>query len=89
MIDGNVIISNELGLHARAASKLVKIASKYESETQLSLNEVTANCKSIMGLMMLGGIKGSCLHLSANGADESQAYDAVKNLIENKFDEAY
>ncbi len=89
MIKKNVIIPNKLGLHARAASKLVSLASKYESETQIIISEsgVLANCKSIMGIMMLGAAKGTKITVTASGVDAQSALNSIVGLIENKFGE--
>jgi len=88
MLKEEIELINELGLHARAASKLVTIASKYESETRLVLsNGVGANCKSIMGLMMLAASCGTLMTLYSEGEDEPQALEAINALIQNKFGE--
>jgi phosphocarrier protein len=89
MIECKTIISNKLGLHARAASKLVSLASKYESETQIIVSDtgVLANCKSIMGIMMLGAAKGTNVTITASGVDAQTALKKVVGLIEDKFGE--
>jgi len=88
MLKENIEIINELGLHARAASKLVSLASKYGSETKLILsNGLAANCKSIMGLMMLAASCGTVVVLCSEGEDDVQAFEAIKTLIQNKFGE--
>jgi phosphocarrier protein HPr len=89
MIQDELIIQNKLGIHARAASKMVSLASKYESETTLLVvsSGMEANCKSIMGLMILSVSYGEQVRLSASGADELEAIDNVRGLINNKFGE--
>jgi phosphocarrier protein len=88
MLSETVIIVNKLGLHARASIKLVNLASRFISESQLSKGSKTADCKSIMGIMMLGASKGTELNLSVNGPDEVEALAQIKALIANRFDEA-
>ena len=88
MICETVEIINKLGLHARAASKFVKLAMQFESDISLKKGERSANGKSVMGVMMLAASKGTILELNVAGSDESEAYSALTALIENKFDEA-
>ena len=88
MLKEKIEIINELGLHARAASKLVTLASKYGSETRLVLsNGLSANCKSIMGLMMLAASCGTLVTIYSDGEDERQALEAINALVQNKFGE--
>lgn len=88
MIREKVTIINKLGLHARASAKLVHLASRYGSESQLIGASKTVNCKSIMGVMMLAASKGTELELVVEGEDEQRARDAIVELINNRFDEA-
>ncbi|MDH5407549.1 MAG: HPr family phosphocarrier protein [Gammaproteobacteria bacterium] len=87
MITEEVAIINKLGLHARAAAKLVTIASAYKADVQLALNGKQVNGKSIMGVMMLAAAKGTKVTLTISGNDEEQAMAALIELINNKFDE--
>ena len=87
MISENVTIVNKLGLHARAASKLVNCASQYESDVFISKKGNRVNAKSIMGVMMLAASKGVELELEVDGQDEQQCRDAIVALIENRFGE--
>ena len=80
-------IINKLGLHARAASKLVKLAARYESSVLLRKGEREANGKSIMGVMMLAASKGTQLELVVEGADEEDAMTALEALIADRFGE--
>lgn len=84
-----ITISNQLGLHARASAKLVSLAERFEAEVVLHKidDELCANAKSIMGLMMLAATCGTDIRLSADGSDAQEALDAVYELIENKFGE--
>lgn len=85
--EGEVEIVNDLGLHTRAATILVKTARRFSSEIELSLEDMKANAKSIMGLLALGARKGSRLKLATRGADHEMAFRAVRMLIENGFHE--
>ncbi len=87
MIVNNVEIINKLGLHARAASKFVKLASRFESTVMLRKGKAEANGKSIMGVMMLAASKGSQLELLVDGADETVAMSALIELIGDYFGE--
>ncbi|MCX8084958.1 MAG: HPr family phosphocarrier protein [Calditerrivibrio sp.] len=80
-------IINALGLHARAAALFVKVASKYKSEVKVSKNGLTANGKSIMGVMMLAAPKGSKIMLTVKGTDAREALEELSELVRNKFGE--
>ena len=88
-ISRQVTIVNDLGLHARAASKLVQLASKYPVELKLGHEDMTVNAKSIMGVLMLAACKGTDLTLTAVGDDAQAqaAVDAVVELIGQRFGE--
>lgn len=88
MISEPVEIINKLGLHARAASKFVKLAQTFASEVELKKGERRANGKSVMGIMLLAASKGTTLQLTINGEDEADAYAALTALIAKRFDEA-
>jgi len=84
----DVLITNKLGLHARAAAKFVSLASGFECEIGLARDSNTAvNGKSIMGIMMLAACKGTTLTITASGSDEETAIEKLKCLIDNRFDE--
>lgn len=87
MIKQNITIINKLGLHARAASKLVNCASQFESEVFIGRNGNRVNAKSIMGVMMLAASKGIELELEVDGNDEQICQQAVVELINNRFGE--
>lgn len=87
MISQQVTIINKLGLHARAASKLVNQASQFESEVFIDKDGNRVNAKSIMGVMMLAASKGTKVILEAEGSDEQVCIDAMVSLINNRFDE--
>ncbi len=87
MIAEKIKIINKLGLHARAASKLVNCASQFESDVYLSKKDNRVNAKSIMGVMMLAASKGVELELEIDGADEQACRDAIVGLINDRFGE--
>jgi len=87
MLTENVEIVNVLGLHARASAKLTQLASQFESEVWLTRDQKRVNAKSIMGVMMLAASKGTVLELEISGPDESDAMNAIKTLIADKFGE--
>lgn len=88
MIRRNVIIINKLGLHARAAAKLVSLATRYKSDIKLAKNSVEVNGKSILGVMMLAASQNTTLELIADGPDETDAIEALEDLINRRFDES-
>ena len=88
MVSQQITIINKLGLHARAASKLVNEASQFESEVFIDKDGNRVNAKSIMGVMMLAASKGTEIVLEAEGNDEQACLDAIATLINNRFDEA-
>ena len=87
MIETEIEIINKLGLHARAAAKLVNLASGFESEIQLQCNGRTINGKSIMGVMMLAAAKGAKVLLMVDGNDEQTATDELTALVKQRFGE--
>jgi phosphocarrier protein len=80
-------IVNELGLHARAATKLVQLASKYPCEVTVTKDGHEVNGKSIMGVLMLVASKGSTVTLRAKGDKAQECIDVLAKLIEDKFGE--
>ncbi len=88
MIRKQVTIVNKLGLHARAAAKLVTCASRYQSQILLERKGQRVNGKSIMGVMMLAASQGTELTLELEGADSEQALAALEALIAERFGEA-
>lgn len=83
----HVSIVNKLGLHARAAAKLVTLASEFASEVHLRRGSKTVNGKSIMGVMMLAAGKGATIELIAEGQDEQEAVERLKDLVSQGFGE--
>jgi phosphocarrier protein HPr len=87
MIERQVTLTNRLGLHARAASKLVQAASAHASEVWVARDGRRVNAKSIMGVLLLAAPCGSELCLEVSGDDEQQAMEALVALIEDRFGE--
>lgn len=88
MLKQEIIITNKLGLHARASSKFTQVASQFKSEIWVMRNEKRANGKSIMALMMLAANKGSTIKLEIFGSDQQDAMNALTKLINNHFGES-
>lgn len=88
MAEREVTIVNRLGLHARAAAKLVTLASEYKAEVRVAKNGKEVSGKSIMGVMMLAAARGSRIRLIAEGTDAEEALTALAELVERKFDES-
>lgn len=82
-----VAIVNRLGLHARAAAKLVTLAAKYRSDIKVAKGDKQVSGKSIMGVLMLAAAQGSVITLSATGDDAIEALEALAALIANRFGE--
>ena len=87
MIKSDTTISNKLGLHARAAAKLTKLAGSYPCEVWMAKGERRINAKSIMGVMMLAAGIGSEVTIETDGEQEQEAMDALLALIADKFGE--
>jgi phosphocarrier protein HPr len=87
MITKELPIINRLGLHARAAAKLVGTASRFSSTIRLQREGKSADAKSIMAVMMLAAGKGSVLLAEISGDDESEAMIALESLINDRFGE--
>lgn len=87
MLQQDIEIVNKLGLHARASAKLTQIAGQFKSEIWIARDERRINAKSIMGVMMLAANKGCTIHLEIDGADESEAMQALVALIADRFGE--
>ncbi len=80
-------IRNQRGLHARAASKFVKLAGEFDAEITVTKDGQSVSGRSIMGLMMLSASQGCHVLVEANGAQASEALDAIAVLIADKFGE--
>jgi phosphocarrier protein len=80
-------LKNKLGMHARAAASVVKIAQQFKAEIFLERNGQTVNGKSILGILTLACPKGGMIAVKADGVDAKEAMAALETLIENKFGE--
>ena len=87
MIQQPIIIQNKLGLHTRAAAKLVDIAKKFESSIELSFRDRLVDAKSIMSVITLGAQKDSIVNVLIDGPDEKAACAAIVKLADDKFGE--
>ncbi len=88
MLRKEITIINKLGLHARAAAKLINTTSRFSSDIQLIKENREVDGKSIMAVMMLAASQGTQLTVQARGDDAAQALTAIEELILNRFDEA-
>jgi phosphotransferase system HPr (HPr) family protein len=86
MIEKNITIVNNTGIHARPASQLVKLISAFKSDVKIVTENKTANAKSIINIMSLGLIQGSVITIRIDGEDEKAAMDALSNFILNLKD---
>jgi phosphotransferase system HPr (HPr) family protein len=89
MLEGSVRVVNQLGLHARAAAQLVRLAGKYRSRIILSRDDsgAFANAKSILSVLALAAPVGTELRLEVDGEDEREAFDAILALFTDGFGE--
>ena len=87
MLERTLVVSNRLGLHARATAKLVQLLSGFRCSATLAARGREVNAKSIMGVMLLAAGQGTEVVLRVDGDDEQAAADAVAALFANRFDE--
>ncbi len=87
MISRRLTIINKLGLHARAAARLVGLTSQFASAIEIERNGRRVNGKSIMGVMMLAAAKGADIIVHAEGSDAQEAINAVETLVKERFGE--
>jgi len=87
MLERELIVSNRLGLHARATAKLVQVLSGFRSNATLLAKGREVNAKSIMGVMLLAAAQGTPVTVRVDGDDEAEALEAVAALFERRFDE--
>ena len=85
MSEIQLVIRNQLGLHARACALFVKAASKFKSEIVVSRDDLEVNGKSIMGVMMLAAEEGATILVKADGPDETEALQIIRELVDGKF----
>ena len=89
MLETKITISNQLGLHARAAARLVRLAGNYKSDIEIKRTDtgVSANAKSILSVLTLAASKGIELVIKAEGADEKEALRVLEELFADGFGE--
>ncbi|GAB2795610.1 HPr family phosphocarrier protein [Dyella kyungheensis] len=87
MLERDIVVSNKLGLHARASAKLVQLVQGFKATVWLVSKGREVNAQSIMGVMMLAAGIGTPLTVRADGPDEQSAIEAVVALFDRKFDE--
>lgn len=87
VIEKQLEVVNKLGLHARAAAKLVNTASSFASDVWIEFNGQSVNAKSIMGLMMLAAAQGSTVDVRIEGEDAADADQAITELFADRFGE--
>ena len=87
MIEREARIINSLGLHARPAAQIVRLAATFTSHIELEKDDLSVNAKSIMGVMMLAAESGSTLKIRADGEDEDRAVSALADLVASGFGE--
>jgi phosphocarrier protein HPr len=85
MTEAEFEITNSQGLHARPATALVRLTSKFSSDIFLIRGDKRINAKSILGILVLAAEKGASLKVQANGKDEKEAVKAIVKLAEDKF----
>ena len=88
MIAKDIEIKNKLGLHARAAAKLVHTAARFKSSIKIKKGDEEVDGKSILGILLLAAGRGSVITVRAEGEDEAEAVEAIEKLIDAKFDES-
>ena len=87
MITKKLTIQNKLGLHARAAAKVVSTANEFESTITITKDKKNADARSIMKLLMLSASQGSRISVEVDGVDQKDAMKSIEKLFNNKFDE--
>lgn len=89
MLKSTIVVSNRLGLHARAAAQLVRLASDFESRITLSRTDPSAraDARSILNVLTLAAVEGTTLEVVAEGSDEDAAMEAVSGLFNSRFGE--
>lgn len=87
MIEREMEICNRLGLHARAAAKLVHVTGRFSSQVKLQKDGEEVDAKSILGVLLLAAAQGSRIVVRCDGEDETDAMQAIAELITNRFDE--
>ena len=87
MISKDVLINNQVGLHARPATFFIQKANEFKSSIWIEKDERRVNAKSLLGVLSLGIVKGTTIKLIADGADEEEAINTLSELIDSDFSE--
>ena len=87
MMSRAIVVPNELGMHARAAARFVRLASSFTAKIRVDRAGRVIDGKSIMGLLLLAAARGATITITAEGPDELAALDALCGLVERGFDE--
>ncbi len=87
MIEAEAKVVNKLGIHARAAAKLVRTAGAYQASVEIEKNGQRANAKSVISVMMLAATHGTEVKLFVSGDDEAEAMQAILDLFGSGFEE--
>ena len=87
VISKEVIINNQVGLHARPATFFIQKANEFKSSIWIEKDERRVNAKSLLGVLSLGIVKGTSVNIVADGADESSAIATLSELIDSNFSE--
>jgi phosphocarrier protein len=87
LISRDIEIKNKLGLHARAAARLVHTAARFKSDIKIRKGDEEVDGKSILGILLLAAGRGAVITVKADGPDAAEAVDAIEKLIDAKFDE--
>jgi phosphocarrier protein len=85
VVEAQLIIRNQLGLHARACALFVKTAARFKSHVFVSRDDLEVNGKSIMGVMMLAAEEGATIKVRTEGPDEVEVLAALRELVDGKF----
>jgi phosphocarrier protein len=88
VVTRTVVVSNALGMHARAAARFVHVATAFESRVTVARDGRAVDGKSIMGILLLAAPRGTALEISADGPDEASALEALCALVEGGLGEA-
>ena len=87
MVSKEVVINNQVGLHARPATFFIQKANEFKSSIWVEKDERRVNAKSLLGVLSLGIVKGTTINLIADGPDQDEAFDTLSALIDSDFSE--
>ena len=87
MVSKNVVVNNQVGLHARPSTFFIQKANEFKSSIWVEKEERRVNAKSLLGVLSLGIVKGTAITLIAEGVDEAAAVDTLAELVESNFAE--